>query len=68
VLINLQPVIVFQEFNVFTFGARHPIIIDAKGGEPVLVGAPVMVPVRGGQMGGQLEEILAFVLEGFGWD
>src|SRR5208282_1072183 len=65
-LINLQSIVVFQEFNLLALGARHPVIIGSKGGKAILVGAAAVVPVRRWQMGRQLDEVLAFVFKGLG--
>src|SRR5208337_2270695 len=64
-LVDFQPVAVFQDLNVLAFGSRHPIIIGAKGQVTVLVSAPTMVPIGRGQMGRQLGQVGALMLEGF---
>src|ERR1039458_8421436 len=65
-LVDFQPVAVFQDFNLVAFGSRHPIVIGAKGQVTILVSAPTMVPIGRGQMGRQLGQVIAFMLEGFG--
>ena len=68
VLVNFEPVRVFQELDVLSFGARHPVIITVESGKAVFIGAATMVAIRGGQVRRQLQKVGALMLEGFGGD
>ena len=64
--VELQSVAILQDFDRLALRARHPIVIALKGGIAVLIGAPLMHLVRRRQMGRQLGQVGAFMLEGFG--
>src|SRR5207249_1837683 len=65
VLVDLQAIAVLENLHVIAVRPRHPVIVAAEGRVTILVGFPFMDEIWRRQMGGQLQQKLLLMREGF---